>query len=203
MLTRRSCIKSLGLAATGVALQSNLNAALQCGPPVAPFGVQACVAGIPSDDMEVVYASQERSQWCWAACIEMVFTFWGHPIDQEEIVGRTWGRIVNMPAQPQQIIAALNRSWTDNNGRRFRPYGDVFSATGATAAQDLASGMPLIIGSMGHAMVLTAISYNRAQSSQGQVTGALVRDPWPGRGKRELRAQEAAATMLLARVRIR
>lgn len=62
--------------------------------------------------------------------------------------------------------------------------------------------MPLIIGSMGHAMVLTAVAYNRALSSQGQVTGAIVRDPWPGRGRRELSGVEVAATMLLARVRV-
>ncbi|HVN04880.1 MAG TPA: hypothetical protein VMT86_10710, partial [Bryobacteraceae bacterium] len=66
----------------------------------------------------------------------------------------------------------------------------------------LAVGMPLIIGSMGHAMVLTAVSYNRAPNSQGQVTGAVVRDPWPGRGRRMLSGQEAAAAMLLARIRV-
>jgi ABC-type bacteriocin/lantibiotic exporter with double-glycine peptidase domain len=152
--------------------------------------------------MNDVYAIQEHSKWCWAACIEMVFTYWGHPIDQEEIVQRTWGRIVDMPAQPYQIIAALNRSWIDRDGNRFRSSGDVFSATGATAAQDLARDMPLIVGSFGHAMVLTAIAYNRAPNSQGQVTGAMVRDPWPWNGRRELSAQEAAATMLLARVRV-
>ena len=112
------------------------------------------------------------------------------------------GRIVDMPAQPDQLIAALNRSWTDNDGNRFGSSGDVFSATGASAAQDLAREMPQIVGSLGHAMVLTASAYNRAPNSQGQVTGALVRDPWPGNGRRELTAQEAAATMLLARVRI-
>jgi hypothetical protein len=167
-----------------------------------PYGVQACVAGIAQQEMDTVEASQQQSQWCWAACIEMVFSYWGHPIAQEEIVRQTWGGIVNMPAQPNQIVAALNRSWMDNNGNPFRANGDVFTATGATAAQDLAGGMPLIIGSMGHAMVLTAIAYNRAPNSQGQVTGAIVRDPWPGRGRRELTAQEAAATMLLARVRV-
>jgi hypothetical protein len=63
--------------------------------------------------------------------------------------------------------------------------------------------MPLIIGSFGHAMVLTAVSYNRAQNSQGQVTGAVVRDPWPGRGgRRPLSAIEAAGEMLLVRIRV-
>jgi hypothetical protein len=56
---------------------------------------------------------------------------------------------------------------------------------------------------MGHAMVLTAVSYNRTVTGLGQVTGAIVRDPWPGNGgKRLLTPLEAAATMLLARIRV-
>jgi hypothetical protein len=202
MLNRRSWMKALGVAAAGYGLETSLQAALSCGPQIPPYGVQACIAGIPQEQMDTVEVAQEQSEWCWAACIEMVFTFWGHPIGQEQIVEQTWGQLVNMPAQPSQIIADLNRSWTDSNGRRFRSRGDVFSASAATAAQDLANGMPLILGSLGHAMVLTAISYNRAPSSQGQVTGAIVRDPWPGRGRRLLSAQEAASTMLLARIRV-
>src|SRR5581483_6829916 len=109
----------------------------------------------------------------------------------------------NMPAQPIDIVRDLNRSWTDRNGDGFSVAGDVFSADGAAAAQDLAGEMPLIIGSMGHAMVLTAVSYDRAQNSQGRVTGAIVRDPWPGRGgRRPLTPMEASATMLLVRIRV-
>jgi len=202
MLNRRTWIKSLSAAVAGGAAVAQMKAALSCREPMAPYGVQACVAGIPQQEMDTVYATQQQTEWCWAACIEMVFTYWGHPVDQVEIVRQTWGQIVNMPAQPGQIIADLNRAWRDRNGNPFRSQGDVFSANGATAAQDLAVGMPLIIGSMGHAMVLTAVSYNRAPNSQGQVTGAVVRDPWPGRGRRMLSGQEAAAAMLLARIRV-
>src|SRR5437870_3781940 len=42
----------------------------------------------------------------------MLFMYWGHPIDQEEIVRRTWGRIVNMPAQPSSPVACADR-WVD------------------------------------------------------------------------------------------
>lgn len=151
----------------------------------------------------MVFAYQQASEWCWAACIQMVFAYWGHPVTQQEIVRETWGGIANMPAQPTDIIRDLNRDWTDRNGRAFTVESDVFSANGATAARDLANEMPLIIGSMGHAMVLTAVSYNRAPNGQGQVTGAIVRDPWPGRGgRRPLSPLEAAAEMLLARIRI-
>lgn len=151
----------------------------------------------------MVFACQERDQWCWAACIQMVPGYWGHPISQREIVRQTWGVIANMPAQPEDIVRDLNRDWTDERGRNFPVAGDVFSADSASAARDLANEMPLIIGSLGHAMVLTAVSYNRAPNSQGQVTRALVRDPWPGNGgRRELSFDEANATMMLTRIRV-
>jgi ABC-type bacteriocin/lantibiotic exporter with double-glycine peptidase domain len=168
-----------------------------------PWGVRTCVAGIPQERLNMVFAYQQESEWCWAACIQMVFGYWGHPITQQEIVSQTWGVIANMPAQPMDIIRDLNRRWTDRNGEMFTVAGDVFSANGFTAVQDLAAEMPLIIGSMGHAMVLTAVSYNQAMNSQSQLTGALVRDPWPGRGgRRPLTPTEAAATMLLARIHL-
>jgi hypothetical protein len=106
--------------------------------------------------MNTVYATQQMSQWCWAACLEMVFAYWGHPVSQVEIVRQTWGTIANVPAQPYQIVTDLNRRWQDDDGNSFNVAGDVFTANAVTAAQDLAADMPLIVGSLGHAMVLTA-----------------------------------------------
>ena len=203
MLNRRDWIKTLGVAAGAGVIVLRLKGALQCGAPQPPWGVQACVAGIPQERLNQVFAFQEMSEWCWAACIQMVFAYWGHPITQQQIVKQTWGAITNMPAQPEQIVQDLNRDWVDSRGDEFTAEGDCFTANGVTAAQDLAGDMPLIIGSMGHAMVLTAVSYYRALDGSGQVTGALVRDPWPGNGgRRPLSPQEAEATMLLARVRV-
>jgi papain like cysteine protease AvrRpt2 len=197
-MTRRSLFKALG--ACGIS--TGLKAALTCGPQLPPYGLQACIAGIPSGRVNTVYAPQQQSEWCWAASLEMVFSYWGHPVDQREIVRQTWGVIANVPAQPLQIVQDLNRAWVDGNGDSFRVMGDVFSANAATAAQDLAADMPLIIGSLGHAMVLTAISYNRAPTGQGMPTGALVRDPWPGRGRRALTPIEWSGTLLLVRIRV-
>jgi len=203
VLNRRNYIKSLGGVVVAGIMPPVLKGALQCGQPLPPWGVQQCVAGIPQERLNMVFAYQQATEWCWAACIQMVFGYWGHAITQQEIVRQTWGVIANMPAQPMDIIRDLNRGWKDRNGNEFGVEGDVFSANGATAAQDLGGEMPLIIGSMGHAMVLTAVSYNRAQNSEGQVTGAVVRDPWPGNGgRRQLSPIEAAAEMLLARIRV-
>lgn len=71
-----------------------------------------------------------------------------------------------------------------------------------TAAQDLTNNMPLIIGTMGHAMVLTSLRYARDVNGNGQVNAAIVRDPWPNRGRRVLTAQEWYSTSFLVRIRV-
>lgn len=168
--------------------------------------IQQCEAGIDSGLAHVTAASvggQHMSQWCWAACIEMVFRYYGLHVHQAVIVHQTWGNIVDLPGQPHQILGNLNRPWIDSSGRGFYVSGDAFSANPITAAQDLSNNMPLIIGTMGHAMVLTSLQYVRDQYGQGNVTAAVVRDPWPGSGgRRILSAQEWYNTSFLARIRV-
>lgn len=201
-MKRREFLASVG--AASFLVPSSAWARLACGPFVPP-GVQQCEAGIDSSIAHVTAAAaggQHLSQWCWAACIEMVFRYYGLQVPQARIVQETWGGIVNLPAQPGQIMMNLNRSWIDGAGRRFGASGDAFTANPITAAQDLAQDMPLIIGTMGHAMVLTSLSYMRDQFGNGNVTAAVVRDPWPGRGRRVLSAQEWYGTTFLARIRV-
>lgn len=133
----------------------------------------------------------------------MVFRYHGFRVPQREIVRQTWGRIVDLPGQPNQILANLNRPWTDARGREFYVYGDSLTANPVTAAQDLANDMPLIIGTMGHAMVLTSLTYLRDQFGRGEVKAAVVRDPWPGEDRRVLSPQEWYSTNFLARIRVR
>jgi hypothetical protein len=132
----------------------------------------------------------------------MVFGYHGYRVAQDRIVAETWGAIVNLPGSPYQILADLNRAWRDDGGRAFGVMGDVFSANPITASQDLAQDQPLIIGTMGHAMVLTAMDFVRDSYGNGQVTGAIVRDPWPGRGRRNITPQEWNSTNFLVRIRV-
>jgi hypothetical protein len=146
---------------------------------------------------------QHASEWCWAACIEGIFTYHGHPVSQERIVKEAYGAIVNMPGGPAQILAALNRTWTDDTGRKFKASGATIGTNAVTAAQDLAQGQPLIIGTLGHAMILTSLQYVRDQAGQGQVTLAIVRDPWPyNPAKRSLTTQEWDRADFGARIRV-
>jgi hypothetical protein len=177
------------------------------GLSCSPFdrnGVQQCEAGIDSSILDVVASdTQHASEWCWAACIQAVFAYYGHSIDQEQIVEQAYGDVLNLPGTPQQILSALNRQWTDSDGREFVAQGNTLSTNAITAAQDLASNHPLIIGALGHAMVLTSLTYFRNVSGQGNVILAEVRDPWPYNPRhRPLSPDEWYSISFAARIRV-
>lgn len=173
---------------------------------------RVCQSGIPSNLVNVPAAMnpQFQSQWCWAACISMVFGYYGHPVSQQRIVAETYGGLVNMPAQPWTMLAVLNRRWIDDNGKPFMCSSSPGVTNPVAAANDLAANMPLIIGTQGHAVVLTELEYAAfyQQTPFGprlgpvSVTAATVRDPWPGRGRRILTPQEWAAIAFAVQIRV-
>ena len=70
-----------------------------------------------------------------------------------------------MPAGSGFVIAqALNRGWQDDRGQRFQSFlraafdaqAGVATINTVVVVQALASGHPLIVGTQGHAMVVTA-----------------------------------------------
>lgn len=200
-MNRRGFLGTAAIASLAGVVPKRSMAALVCTPFVPP-GIQQCNVGIASAIAVVNAPLQHETEWCWAACIEAVFKYYGHPVSQARIVAETWGAIVNLPGQPQQILFDLNRPWIDDFGRPFAVVGDVLSANAMTASQDLALDMPLIIGSMGHAMVLTRLEYVRDGFGRGDVRAAYVRDPWPGNGLRVLTPKEWLSTMFLVRIRV-
>ena len=164
-------------------------------------GVQHCTVGIPSGGLSVI--RQDNTEWCWAASMSAVFAYYGHGVTQERIVQETFGSIENAPGQPAQIFSALNRRWTDDSGNSFDVTADVQSANAYTAIQDLSNNQPLIVGALGHAMVLTYLEYDHDVYNHVQITIAGVRDPWPdNQNRRALSAQEFYNISFLVRIRV-
>ncbi|HYL27638.1 MAG TPA: papain-like cysteine protease family protein [Candidatus Nitrosotalea sp.] len=179
---------------------------VSCGPwtPSSNGPEQLCAAGIPSSLLDVTaHDRQQASEWCWAASISGIFAYYGHPLSQKEIVRQAYGAIGNFPGTPLAILESLNRSWTDEGGRTFTSTATIY-ADKFTAAQDLARDEPLIVGSLGHAMILTAVSYTRYPDGDGFIQTAEVRDPWPYNAQRRaLSPQEIAGASMLIRIRVR
>jgi hypothetical protein len=132
------------------------------------------------------YRPQEQSEWCWAACISMIFKYYGHPLSQDKIVASVYGAAINRPAGAGWVIAReLNRDWVDDNGKPFRSRlvavtdldAGVFDLNNARMIEELRGNHPLLIASGTHAMVGTAIQYLPTT-----VVSVGVFDPWPTSG---------------------
>ena len=202
MPSRRQLI--LGLGAVALTTARNANALISCTPHN-PNGIRRCEAGIDRDLSDIVansVGSQYLSQWCWAASIEMIFRFYGYVVPQAEIVRQAWGVPVNLPASLPQILASLNRYWVDVSGNPFRVECQPHGRNPNPAVADLTRNWPLIVGTMQHAMVLTALVYEVDNWDRIIVRQARVRDPWPGAGRRILRADEWNNRDFFARIRV-
>src|SRR5262249_6635014 len=127
--------------------------------------------------------SQHASEWCWAASTSMVFAFYGYDVPQEQIVQVTFGAIENFPAGGPILTQALNRDWTDRQGRQFHSSATSYDPTTASfqisplqITKDLQGNHPLIVGSVGHAFVLTAVNFRPG----GPALGGYAFDPFFG-----------------------
>jgi hypothetical protein len=160
------------------------------------LGPNYFVAGVPTSQFEYfaapeVAGRQHQANWCWAACVQMVLNYHGLYVRQEQVVQKIFGRQVDAPGTPQQILAALSGWAPDVRGRfsaiRASPY--VFQ--GSDIVQDLAYRWPLIVGvrnpdGSGHAYVLTAVYYSVDAYNRPMFDKVVLRDPWPSnRSKQE------------------
>ncbi len=167
------------------------------------------VVGLPSEGFKHFAATQHKQNWCWAACVQMVLNWHGLYVNQEEIVERIYGRQVDRPAQPNQILNALTGWAPDARGRYSAIQADPVNIVPETVIQDLEYRWPLIVGLSqptggGHAYVLTA-AYVYQDPNQGPIIYRVVlRDPYPTNPSRiEMDMREFAARCTFAtRVRV-
>ncbi|MHC9541508.1 MAG: papain-like cysteine protease family protein [Vulcanimicrobiota bacterium] len=172
-------------------------------------------AGIPSD--EFVYKAapessgkQRMTNWCWAACIQMILNFHGVEATQEEIVTRMFGTTIDKPASAEVILAALSGWAVSAKGKPVIISASPMIFKGSDIVADLAYHQPLVVGlttpnGISHACVLTAVSYSVDQyTNEPLFSSVVIRDPWPGKSSRnEMSWMEfRSRLMFMARVRV-
>ncbi len=172
------------------------------------YGMRVCTAGI---ELRATTAFQQMPHWCWAACIESIFQFHGHRVAQGRIVERVFAGEIDQAAIGPQIISAIDGQWEDDDGETFDASAEVLwdAQFGLArpdaivqAARELESDNPLILGALGHAVLLTALTYSWNGASV-QINQAVVRDPWPlNPNRRILTPMEAMQTQFLAKVEV-
>ena len=147
---------------------------------------------------QTAYMQQAMSQWCWAASISMIYSYYGYAVSQPRLVQEVYGGIGNIPAMTGYTIAQqLNRAWIDDRGVPFTsqltgaydPQFGVRAIGNAQIVNELANERPLVIGARTHAMILTMVQY-LDQPTGPNIVSAGVFDPWPGQGARLLQQDE-------------
>lgn len=85
-------------------------------------GNQQCVSGLEIGKMGTV--RQRCRDWCWAACIQAVFSLQGRETAQEWAVEKIFGsskcQVDGPGGTPSQIIRAINGEWIDQYGFKFQ-----------------------------------------------------------------------------------
>jgi len=151
---------------------------------------QLKTVGVRTEHFNKLDTDQEESQWCWAACIEMIMKLHGVEIEQEDIVRRSYGtdpygRLPNFPGNERMIASNLNGSGLDNTGKQYSVQCAYHPGVPSDRAviNELKNGRPIIFGywtgpNSAHAVVCTAVRYQ--DSPRGPIIrSVIVRDPWP------------------------
>jgi hypothetical protein len=172
------------------------NADVAFGQSIIQLGPNYFSAGIPTEEFESWAAAehsgrQRQTNWCWAACVQMVLNYHGLYVTQEQIVQRIYGNLVDQPAGQQQIMNALS-GWAPNYQGGV---SQIFCQSGLTSINDITNNLaykwPLIVGlsnpqgGIGHAYVLTAIYYSTDLNNNTIPDKVILRDPWPNSPSRQ------------------
>jgi hypothetical protein len=180
---------------------------------------QVSYVGIPSSAFNPVYAEQINTQWCWAACIQMVLNYYGVNISQYDIVRRTYGRdpygrLPNAAANYELITANLNNWGIDRNGIRYVVRASIgYGAPDpASLVDELNNQRPVLLGYAlgtltGHAVVATAAGFSGG-TDYPRLQSVVVRDPrrtslaTPYRGRQEYDTSLLRATSVYWYIRV-
>lgn len=142
--------------------------------------------GLKTDRMQHYAAAQSSTNWCWAACIQMVLASHDIVTSQEQITYETFGKLVDRPGDSANIGRALNRPRVDQRGTRRSvvcKYGNGPLPLARLIAQ-LQNEVPVLVGyfpngaRVGHAVIITAVVIEDTPTGP-KLIRVIVRDPWP------------------------
>ena len=158
---------------------------LGCGQEgTSAHGVKA--VGLRTERMNYYASAQQATNWCWAACVQMILSAHDVTVSQQEIVATVFGEVVNRPGQLQNIQAVLNTTWVDRRGMTKRVVATPRPGPPQVAelTELLRSETPVIVcyqpddATVGHAVIVTAV-ITEATARGAHLVRLVVRDPWP------------------------
>jgi len=161
------------------------------------FGIRTCEVSLPYQ--AGVAATQNCDSWCWAACIQMVFSTLGKGVPQEAAVKRLFNSYKCEGANVVQIVQTITGEWRDWRGVPFRASARTLPKAGMAIAissgsdanrppgyvekmwatsggareliRELENGRPLINLAAGHATVIVGATYQQNELFQSGPIG--------------------------------
>jgi hypothetical protein len=157
---------------------------------------QPTTVGIPTSQFNFVAATQLRTEWCWAASIQMVLNWYNVPVKQADVVNRIYHRTTDLAATEDAMTLALSGTAYDRRGRKVFLHAE--RQQGAPSASLLIREMrdrhPMLVTvhssrRMLHALVITSVDTVSDKTGQ-TITAITFRDPRP-----TIRGRHAAGTV--------
>ncbi|ABF41583.1 hypothetical protein Acid345_2582 [Candidatus Koribacter versatilis Ellin345] len=150
-------------------------------------GAQKTTAvGIPSADFNFASAVQLKTDWCWAASVQMVLNWYHIPVKQTDVVGRIYGKPVDKAASEDEITVALSGTAYDRDHHKVLLRAKRIRGVPPTdlLVDELERQRPVLLTirstrTMLHAVVLTSAEYEVNKEGHIHVTSLTYRDPNP------------------------
>lgn len=130
------------------------------------------------------YATQKQTNWCWAACNQMLLNSQGIAESQEKQVIKLFGQLVNQGAggDYERAKLALGGTYKDVNGKDvavtpYISYLGTHNDDPAVIISHLQKGIPLVMATKQHGRVCVGIDYDTDGTSY-QVTNLRLLNPF-------------------------
>ena len=134
---------------------------------------------------ESIYAAQKETNWCWAACNQMLLSAKDIDETQENQSVKLFGKVVNQGAGGNYELAksALGGTYTRSSGSRVRvvPYVSYLSQRNSNdpvvIINHLNAGIPLVMATRQHGRVCVGVDYLK-NGNYFQITKLRLLDPY-------------------------
>ncbi len=150
------------------------------------FGQKTTSVGIPTADFNFASAAQLKTEWCWAASVQMILNWYHVPVSQTDVVGRIYGRPIDAAASEDAITLALSGTAYDRSHKKVLLHAKRIRGVPPTdlLVNELSEEHPVLLTfrstrTMLHAVVLTSAEYERNKDGRIHVTSLTFRDPNP------------------------
>jgi hypothetical protein len=131
-----------------------------------------------------IYAAQKQSNWCWAACNQMLLSAQDIDESQENQCAKVFGKVINRGAENNYELAkiGLGGIYQNSNGNTVKivPYVSYLYEKNANdpivIINKLNDGIPIVMATTLHGRVCVGVDYIK-NGSYYQITRLRLLDP--------------------------